>query len=104
MVNSPENIKWKIWLIASRIEFKSGNFENSRVLIERCLTEVPSKQVSLALLEYAKYFEMKGEIKRARQIMISAKKMVPTEWKIFFEAVMSEIRNGYFTEAEVMVK
>jgi hypothetical protein len=56
------------------------------------------------LLEYAKYFEMRGEVKRARQIMLSAKKMVPTEWKIFFESVMLEIRNGYFTEAEQMVK
>ncbi len=91
-------------MIASRIEFKVGNHENSRVLIERCLTEVPSKQVSLALLEYAKFFEMRGEVKRARQIMVSAKKMVPTEWKIYFEAVMLEIRNGFFTEAEVMVK
>jgi hypothetical protein len=32
--------------------------------------------------------------------MVSAKKMVPTEWKIFFEAVMLEIRNGFFSEAE----
>jgi hypothetical protein len=60
IINSPDNIKWKIWLIASRIEFKVGNDQNAKLLIERCLTEVPSKQVSLGLLEYAKYYEMKG--------------------------------------------
>ena len=30
--------------------------------------------------------------------------MVPNEWKIFFEAIMVEIRNGQFAEAEAMVK
>ena len=36
--------------------------------------------------------------------MNSAKKLVKTEWKIFFEAVMLEIRSGSFFEAESMVK
>jgi hypothetical protein len=36
--------------------------------------------------------------------MNSTKKLVRSEWKIFFEAVMLELRNGYFDEAESMVK
>jgi hypothetical protein len=36
--------------------------------------------------------------------MNSAKKLVKTEWKIFFEAVMLEVRSGSFIEAEAMVK
>jgi ubiquinone biosynthesis protein Coq4 len=60
--------------------------------------------VSLALLEYAKFYEMEGQLQRARQIMKSAKKLVKQEWKVFFEAVMLELRNGCFTEAEHMVK
>jgi len=35
--------------------------------------------------------------------MNSTKKLVKTEWKIFFEAVMLELRNGFFKEAEQMV-
>lgn len=73
-------------------------------MIERCCSEVPQKQVSLALLEYAKYFEMEGAVCRARMIMNSAKKIVRSEWKLFFEAVMLEMRNGYFQEAEALVK
>ena len=46
---------------------------------------------------------MEGQIVRARQIMSSAKRLVRGEWKIWFEAVMLEIRNGYFKEAENMV-
>jgi hypothetical protein len=56
------------------------------------------------LLEYAKFFEMEGQMVRARQVMNSTKKLVRSEWKIFFEAVMLEMRNGYFDEAETMVK
>jgi hypothetical protein len=36
--------------------------------------------------------------------MNSAKRLVKSEWKLFFEAVMLEMRNGYFTEAEELVK
>ena len=103
-MNSPDNLKWKVWLISSRTEYKMGNNMQARRLIERCCVEVPQKQVSIALLEYAKYFEMEGQMTRARQVMNSTKKLVRSEWKIFFEAVMLEMRNGYFDEAETMVR
>ena len=35
--------------------------------------------------------------------MESSKILVKTEWKIFFEAVMIEIRSGNFKKAEIMV-
>jgi hypothetical protein len=35
--------------------------------------------------------------------MSSAKKLVKGEWKLWFEAVMLEMRNGFFKEAEDMV-
>ena len=66
VASSPDNLRWKVWLIASRSEYKIGNHLNARKLIERCLSEVPQKQMSLALLEYAKYFEMQGQVLRAR--------------------------------------
>jgi hypothetical protein len=25
VLNSPDNLKWKVWLIASRVEYKLGN-------------------------------------------------------------------------------
>lgn len=66
ILNSPDNLKWKVWLIASRSEYRMGNTNAARKLIERCLLEVPQKQISLALLEFAKYFEMQNQISRAR--------------------------------------
>jgi hypothetical protein len=41
VTNSPENLKWKVWLIASRSEYRFGNAFQARKLIERCLIEVP---------------------------------------------------------------
>ena len=81
-----------------------GNTIQARKLIEKCLNEVPQKQVSLALLEYAKFFEMQGQTVRARQIMNQTKRLVKSEWKVYFEAVMLELRNGFFKEAEEMVQ
>jgi hypothetical protein len=43
IVNSPDNLKWKVWLVASRIEYKFGNAIQAKKLIERCCHEVPSK-------------------------------------------------------------
>lgn len=44
--------------------------------------EVPLKQISLSLLEYAKYFEMVGDYERALDIMQRIKKQSTAEWKI----------------------
>jgi len=61
----PDNLKWKVWLMASRIEYHFGNKRDARKLIEKCCSEAPMKQISLGLLEYAKFFEMEGQRNRA---------------------------------------
>ena len=57
----------------------------------------------MAMLEYAKHFEMRGQNERARQIMQHTKRIAKTEWKTHFETVLLEIRSGYFSEAEDLV-
>jgi len=101
--NCPDNIKWKIWLIAARIEFRLGEYERAREIIERCCYEVPSKQMSMAVLEYAKHFELRGQSQRARQIMQHTKRIAKAEWKTHFESVLLEIRSGCFAQAEDLV-
>ena len=44
------------------------------------------------MIEYAKHFEMRGEVGRARELMEQAKKQSKGEWKTQFEAVMLEVR------------
>ena len=57
----------------------------------------------MAMLEYAKHFEMRGQCDRSRQIMAHTKRIAKTEWKTHFEAVLLEIRTGNFDEAENLV-
>jgi len=59
--------------------------------------------VPSALIEYAKHFEMRGEVGRAREVIDQAKKSSKGEWKTHFEAVMFEMRVGSFVRAEEMV-
>jgi len=89
--------------MGSRAQCKYGRKNEGRKLIERCCLEAPSKQTSLGLLELSKFWEMEGQVTRARQVLKSTKYLMKTEWKIYFEAVMMEIRNGFFKEAEQMV-
>jgi len=65
ILECPESIKWKIWLVASRVMLNQGAMDEARLCIERACLEVPPKQVSHCLLEYAKYFETIGEVHRA---------------------------------------
>ena len=77
----PENIKWKIWLLASRLMMKMGEVKQSREVIERSCYETPQKQMPFSLIEYSKHFEIRGEAQRAREIMEQAKRISKGEWK-----------------------
>ena len=48
---------------------RMGETSQSREIIERCCFETPAKQVPFSMIEYAKHFEIRGEISRAREIM-----------------------------------
>jgi tetratricopeptide (TPR) repeat protein len=82
ILECPDSIKWKVWLVASRIMQNQGMVDEARLCIERACLEVPPKQVSHTLLEYAKYFETIGETDRALEIMIQTKNKFKCEWKI----------------------
>lgn len=43
VLSCPENIKWKIWLLASRLLMKMGETQQSREVIERSCFETPVK-------------------------------------------------------------
>lgn len=47
-----------------------GQYDKAREIIERCCYEVPAKQSSMALIEYAKHFEILGDIERAASIVL----------------------------------
>lgn len=96
----PESIKWKILIVYSRMLIQEGDMASARKCLERACLDVPPKQVSAGLLEYAKFFELTEETDRAVEIMRKIKIKFKSEWKIQFEVIMMLIRLGLFKEAE----
>ena len=43
LYESPDNVKWKLWLVASRIMLNQGMMDEARLCVERSCLEVPSK-------------------------------------------------------------
>jgi hypothetical protein len=43
LLESPENVKWKLWLVSSRIMLNQGLMEEARLCVERSCLEVPNK-------------------------------------------------------------
>lgn len=67
--DSPDCVKWKVWLVAARLMLNQGMADEARACVERSCMEVPLKQISIALLDCAKYYEMIGENDRALALM-----------------------------------
>jgi tetratricopeptide (TPR) repeat protein len=103
-VSCTNSHKWKVWIVGSRIEARIGSLESAKSLIERSLLEIPQKKQSIGLLEYAKHFELVGNLSSAFKILAYARKSLSGDWKVFFESVLAYIRNGYFEKAEKLVK
>lgn len=102
--DSPDCVKWKVWLVAARLMLNQGMADEARACVERSCMEVPLKQISVALLDCAKFYEMIGENDRAIALMRKVRAQPNVEWKVQFEAVMMYMRMGRFTEAETLVK
>jgi tetratricopeptide (TPR) repeat protein len=93
-----------VWIIGARIEARIGNKESAKRLIERSLVEVPQKKQSIGFLEYAKFYELIGNMQTAQKILNLARKSLESDWKVFFESVLTYLRNGNFEYAEKLVK
>ena len=102
--NCTSKLRWRVWIIGARIEARIGNKDSAKMLIERALLEIPPKKQSIAFLEYAKFYELIGNMNKSQKILCFARKSVETDWKIFFESVLTYLRNGNFDEAEKLVK
>lgn len=99
-----QKLKWKVWIMGARIEARIGSLDTAKSLIERSMLEIPQKKQSIGFLELAKYYELIGKDKIWSKILSLARKTMETDWKIFFESVLAEIRNGRFDQAENQVK
>lgn len=97
-------LKWKVWIIGARIEARIGNINSAKSLIERSLYEIPSKKQSIGFMEYAKFYEFIGNMNISLKILKLARSSHENDWKVFFESVLTDVRNGNLENAEKLVK
>jgi tetratricopeptide (TPR) repeat protein len=94
VIHSLDNLRWKCWLLGSRIELNCKNYTKSKELLIRALQEVPIKQKSIVLIELAKYEEYMGNLSNARKYLKESQiESKNNDWKVFLESILLEIRN-----------
>ena len=94
IISCPDNLCWKVWLAAGRMELSGGRYEQARKLCLKSLSVVPSKGKPSVLLECVKLEEFVGNIDLARAIMEKTKFDFNSDWKVWLQNVMLEARNG----------
>lgn len=99
ILTCPNNLRWKVWLAAARMELGIGNIERARSLFIRAHRVVPEKGRSATLLECARLEEFNGESDLARAILCKGRVEYSHDWKVLLEAVLLEIRCGNFKRA-----
>jgi tetratricopeptide (TPR) repeat protein len=99
VLTCPNNLRWKVWLAAARMELGIGNTTRARSLFIRAHRVVPEKGRSATLLECARLEEFIGDTDLARAILCKGRVEYSHDWKVLLESVLLEIRCGEFKRA-----
>ena len=99
LLSCPLNLRWKVMLAAGRMEVAAGNTETARRIFLRAQKVVPEKGRSITLLECARLEEFCGDSELASAILCKSRALNATDWKVWLEGVLFEIRRGRYSRA-----
>jgi la-related protein 1 len=91
----PSNLRWKIWMAGARLELHSGSEDRvriARLLLSQATLEAPAKMKAALMIDCARAEEFTGNVDTARDILQRAQREAKTEWKVFLESVLLEMR------------
>jgi tetratricopeptide (TPR) repeat protein len=94
ILTCPPNLRWKVWLASGRMEVAAGNSDRARSLFLRAHRVVPDKGRAVALLECARLEEYVGDVDLAKAILCKSRSVSGSDWKVWLESVLLEIRYG----------
>lgn len=94
ILTCPNNLRWKVWLAAARMELGAGDPGRARALFQRAHQVVPKKGRSSTLLECARLEDFSGKTDIARAILCKGRALYGSDWKVWLESVALEIRCG----------
>lgn len=104
ILNCPPNLRWKVWLASGRMEIGVGNTDKARKLFLRAHRVVPDKGRATTLLECARLEEFTGDFELANAILCKSRIEYGTDWKVWLESVLLEIRGGQHARAIKLAK
>lgn len=99
ILTCPNNLRWKVWLAAGRMELGIGSYDTARALFKRAHMVVQQKSRSSTLLDCARLEEYVGNTALARAILCKARVDYGSDWKVWLESVLLEIRNCEYMRA-----
>ena len=94
ILTCPSNQKWKVWLASGRMEIAAENPDRARKLFLRAHKVGGDKGRAVALLECARLEEYVGDIELAKAILCEGRSVSGSDWKVWLESVLLEIRCG----------
>jgi tetratricopeptide (TPR) repeat protein len=102
ILTSPNNLRWKVWLAAGRMELELGNTDRARSLFVRAHEVVPGKGRSSTLLECARLEDFVGDTVLARALLCKGRALYGNDWKVWLESILLEMRVGNHRRAVEM--
>ncbi|KAL0211844.1 hypothetical protein RCL1_005470 [Eukaryota sp. TZLM3-RCL] len=94
----PHQLRWKIWHVGARIEAFHGHKSQAEMLIERAISEAPSKNQSSLIIDLARIYELFKDFDRA---FINLTRNCAKDWKIALELVLLLVRQGKVADAYI---
>lgn len=94
ILTCPQNLRWKVWLAAGRMALVVGDHREAHSLFQRAHFCVQQKSKSATLLDCSRLAEFTGDIQLARGILTKARSFYCSDWKVWFESVLVELRNN----------
>lgn len=94
ILSCPENLCWKVWLAAGRMELSSGRFKEARQLFLKSYSVVPAKGRPSVLLECVRLEEFVGNTELAKAILCKTRTEAKADWKVWLQSVSMEVRSG----------
>jgi hypothetical protein len=94
IISCPENLCWKVWLAAGRMELSAGRFNEARRLFLKSHAVVPTKGRPSVILECVRLEEFVGNIDLAKALLCKTRAESKVDWKVWLQSVLMEVRCG----------
>lgn len=103
LIASPDNLRWKVWIYASRMELKNHNYQKALKILKICENDVPNKHKPLVLVELSLYYELLNQTQNAKKTMNEAWEKSGNDWKFCLDKIAQEMRTSEWESAKLIV-